>query len=308
MLLLYRRQSACSDRSDGVPDMTCSLIRLIAAASLMTVVVGATAGSSLAAETAVDLELVLAIDVSGSVDETEARLQRDGYVQALRHKEVIDAISGGFLRRIAVTYLEWAGEETQTTVVDWRLVDGEKSAIALSAEIAAAPIARGRYTSISQAIRYSVPKFTGNGYEGTRRVIDISGDGANNTGGLVNIARDEAVALGITINGLPIVNNRPNRFGQQLPDLDLYYRDCVIGGSGAFLVVARDFEAFARAVRKKLVLEIAALPEPRMAPSSAPGNAPGNAPRLSAPLRKASNDAPPCDAGERRLRRMFLDP
>lgn len=241
----------------------------------------------------VDLELVLAVDVSGSVDEVEAKLQRDGYVQAMRHPDVVKAIASGVLQRIAVTYVEWAGEETQTTVLGWTLIDSEGAAYAFSKALDATPISRGRYTSVSQAIRYSLPLFDGNGFEGTRRVIDVSGDGANNTGGLVNFARDEAVAKGVVINGLPIVNGRPNRFGHQLPDLDLYYRNCVIGGPGAFIVVAQDFESFARAVRKKLVLEIAAAPPPA-------------GPRRL--LQRAAVEGPPCDAGERRLRRMFMDP
>ena len=257
-------------------------------------VMAALSGPAAARDIGVDLELVLAVDISGSVDEVEAKLQRDGYVEALRHPDVLAAISGGVLRRIAVTYVEWSGELQQATVVDWRLIDGKPAAVAFSQEIAAAPFSRGRYTSISQAIRYSLPKFANNGFEGTRRVIDISGDGANNSGGLVPVARDEAVAQGVTINGLPIVNDRPNRFGRQMPDLDLYYRNCVIGGTGAFIVVAQDFEAFARAVRRKLVLEIAALPA-----------APGPPPPL---LHRAAADGPPCDAGEQRLKRMFLDP
>ena len=253
------------------------------------------AAQALARELPVDLELVLAVDVSGSVDEVEARLQRDGYVQALRHPDVISAISAGVLRRIAVTYIEWAGQDTQSVVLDWRLIDSKAAANAFASELERVEITRGRYTSISQAIRYALPRFVGNGFDGTRRVIDVSGDGANNTGGLVNVARDEAVAMGVTINGLPIVNGRPNRFGQQLPDLDLYYRNCVIGGPGAFIVVAQDFESFARAVRKKLVLEIAAAPGPAL-------------PADRSLLVRAAAEGPPCDAGENRLRRMFMDP
>ncbi|MEX2454950.1 MAG: DUF1194 domain-containing protein [Rhodospirillaceae bacterium] len=262
------------------------LLGLAAAASVA-------GGAPAARDLAVDLELVLAVDVSGSVDEVEGKLQRDGYVQAFRHRDVVSAISGGLTRRIAAVYIEWAGHETQATLVDWRVIDSESAAIAFAREIETAPATRGRYTSISQAIRYAIPKFNGNGFEGTRRVIDISGDGANNSGGLVPVARDEAVALGITINGLPIVNDRPNRFGRQLPGLDLYYRDCVIGGPGAFMVVADDFPSFAEAIRRKLVLEIS-------------DRAPPSPPRPL--LRRAQLDAPPCDSGERRLRRMFMDP
>ena len=259
-----------------------------AAVALIGLALSAPSGA--ARDLPVDLELVLAVDVSGSVDEDEARLQRDGYVRALRHEDVLTAIRSGFLRRIAVTYVEWAGEERQATIVGWRLVDGKESARSLSNEIDAAPFTRGRFTSISAAIRYALPLFEGNGFDGTRRVIDISGDSANNTGGLVTEARDLAVARGVTINGLPIVNQRENRFGRQLENLDLYYRDCVIGGPGAFLVVANDFPSFARAVRRKMVQEIA-----------------GISPGRNLIRRVAGDGAPPCDAGEIRLRERLLN-
>ena len=259
---------------------------------LIALSAAALAPAASARDVPVDLELVLAVDVSGSVDHVEARLQRDGYVQALRHADVIKAIMSGILQRIAVAYVEWAGEATQATIVDWTLIDSEGSAYALSKEIDGAPLTRGRFTSIHQAIRYAMPMFVDNGFEGTRRVIDISGDGPNNIGGLVTVARDMALAQGIVINGLPIVNDRMNQFGPQLADLDLYYRDCVIGGPGAFIVVARNFQDFARAVRRKLVLEIAS-PRPAHVP-----------PPL---FRRVSMGAPPCDAGEKRLRQRFLD-
>ncbi|MEM9685012.1 MAG: DUF1194 domain-containing protein [Pseudomonadota bacterium] len=240
----------------------------------------------------VDLELIVAVDVSGSIDEEEARLQRDGYLAAFTDEEVIGAITGGMLGKISVTYIEWAGAHYATTIVDWRLIDSRASAEAFAEEVARAPLQTALWTSISRAIDYVLPKFDGNGFEGTRRVIDISGDGPNNQGGLVTLFRDKAIAAGVTINGLPIVNDKPSPWGwPPLPDLDLYYANCVIGGSGAFYVVANTFKDFARAVRQKLLLEIA-------------GRTPSNAgpERLYRAAAQGGNrTAPPCDIGERRV-------
>ena len=259
--------------------------------SIAAAVLLAAASPAARADTAVDLELVLAVDISGSVDEVEAALQREGYAAAIVHPAVLDAIRSGFLRRIAVAYIEWADHFQQAVVVPWRVIEDEATAHAFAERLAAAPYGRGRYTSISAAIEFAAPMFEGNGIEGTRRVIDVSGDGPNNSGRLAPDARDAAVAKGITVNGLPIVNQRMNRFGPPMPGLDLYYRDCVIGGPGAFIVVAEDFASFAVAVRRKLVLEIAGLaPPPR--------------PILR---RTSEGKAPPCDAGEIRLRRRLWD-
>ena len=206
----------------------------------------------------VDLELVLAVDISGSIDHVEARLQREGYVRALAHPEIVQAIQSGMFGRIALTYFEWANDQHQQTVLDWTLVSDEQSAKALAGALAEAPLATGRWTSISGAIDYGLTLFDGNGFEGFRRVIDVSGDGYNNRGRPVEWARDEAAAAGITVNGLPILNNRPNPWGGPAPaDLDRYYKDRVIGGPGAFIVVAEDFTDFARAIMSKLLLEIA---------------------------------------------------
>ena len=285
------------------------------------------------ATTPVDLELALGVDVSGSVDVFEARLQRGGYVAALTDAGVIRAILSGPLRRIAVTYFEWAGEVTRSVVVGWALLHDAGSARRFAAAIAGASTSRGRFTSISGAIDFALPLFATNGFEGTRRVIDLSGDGPNNVGRAVRSARDAAVAAGITINGLPIVNERPNRFGMPMPNLDLYYRDCVIGGAGAFLVAVDDFDSFALAVRRKLILEIAGSRprefEGRLAtldPKQTSGVATTKSYSLSANVstralsthveslvptlaRRASAAAlaPPCDAGERRLRRRLRD-
>lgn len=249
----------------------------------------------------VDLELLLAVDVSGSVDEEEARLQRQGYVAAIADPEIVRAITSGMLGRIAVTYMEWAGDTWQETVLDWTLVDSAQTARAFAAKLAAAPLGAGPWTSISDAIRTATPMFDVNQFEGTRRIIDISGDGPNNTGGLVEPERDLAVANQITINGLPIINDRFNFSRAPMPNLDLYYRNCVIGGPGAFLVVAHGFKSFAQAIRRKLILEIA-------------GRSPGNGDRISATglaqAGKAPNNSrwvPPCNEGERRFRGIIDD-
>ena len=211
-------------------------------------------------ELPVDLELVLAVDVSGSVDEVEANQQRQGYVQALRDPLVHRAIEQGAHQRIAVTYVEWASANFQQTVVGWTLLDGPAACERFAAMLAEAPIGRGRWTSISGAIDYAVPLFDDNGYAGERRVIDISGDGTNNNGRPVEDARWDALERGIVINGLPILNDRPQPFGMPTPRqlaLDDYYERWVIGGPGSFMVVATDFDDFRRAVLAKLVREIA---------------------------------------------------
>jgi hypothetical protein len=211
-----------------------------------------------AQEIPVDLELVLAVDISGSVDEVEARLQREGYVAALRHPHVIEAIQSGMFGRIAVAYVEWAGDHYQRTMLEWTVIEDPASAADFADALAESPLLTAHWTSLSAAIDYAVPLFEDNGFKGFRRVIDISGDGYNNRGRPVEWVRDEAVAAGITINGLPIVNDRPNPWGGRPPaDLDLYYEERVIGGPGAFMVVAEDYTAFASAILSKLLLEIA---------------------------------------------------
>ena len=245
---------------------------------------GPAAPSAATADMPVDLELVLAVDISRSIDEAEAQLQRQGYIAAFRDPEVIRAIEQGILGRIAVTYVEWAGAGHGEVVVGWTPVDGRESAHAFADALGRRMPASARRTSIGSAIAIAAPLFGDNGFEGTRRTIDISGDGPNNDGPLVTVARDLAVAAGITINGLPILDDSGGIFSwYNIPDLDLYYRDCVIGGPAAFIVVAEDFQDFARAVRRKLLLEIAGL-EPVLQPA-----------QLSPDTRKS----PPCDIGER---------
>jgi hypothetical protein len=216
----------------------------------------------------VDVELVLAVDISYSMDLDELALQREGYAQALTSREFMQALRQGMHGKIAVTYFEWAGASEQKIVVPWRLVDGPESADAVAAEIARAPLRRASRTSISGALMFAKPLFSGSGYRGIRRVIDVSGDGANNNGPLVELVRDEVVAEGITINGLPIMLKRPNFSTMDIVELDVYYEDCVIGGPGAFVIPVKEREKFVEAIRTKLVLEIASH-TPRVVPVAA---------------------------------------
>lgn len=216
------------------------------------------ASQAYGADVPVDVELILAVDVSGSIDEEEAMLQRKGYLDALTHLQVIDAIKAGPLQRIAVSYVEWSGDHNQRTIVDWTLIEDETSANSFASSLSEVPVVRARRTSISAAIDYATNMFDGNGFEGTRRVIDISSDGYNNIGRTVTVARDEAVERGVTINGLPILNDRPNPYGRLPPrDLDDYFDKFVIGGPGAFYIVAENFQDFAAAILNKLIREIA---------------------------------------------------
>jgi hypothetical protein len=208
----------------------------------------------------VDLALALAIDISGSIDHDEARLQRDGYVQAFRDPVIVKAILSGPNGRIAVTYFEWSDSWMQKLLIDWTLLDSEAAISAFAARLADAPISIARRTSISGAIRYAIPLFGRSPHEAHRKVLDISGDGSNNDGGLVTEMRHEALRERIVINGLPIMNDRPNPFGFPTEaDLDRYYLHCVTGGPRSFVEVARNFEDFPRAVRKKLLQEVADL-------------------------------------------------
>ena len=206
----------------------------------------------------IDLALAMAIDISGSIDPEEAHLQRQGYVEAFRDPVIVRAILAGPNARIAVAYYEWSDSWMQKLLIDWTLLDSEASIAAFAARLADAPISIARRTSISGAIRYAVPLFGRSPYEPTRKVLDISGDGSNNDGALVTDMRHEALKERIAINGLPIMNDRPNPFGfPSEEDLDKYYLACVTGGPRSFVEVARNFEDFPRAVRKKLLQEVA---------------------------------------------------
>jgi hypothetical protein len=248
----------------------------------------------------VDLELIIAVDVSGSIDQEEAALQRRGYVNALQDERVINAIKTGFHGRIGVTYFEWAGFHHRRTVADWTTIGDAASAKAFADWLEAQTIGAGAWTSISGAIDFALQRFAESPYRSRRQVLDISGDGPNNNGPYVVEFRDRALAQGITINGLPIINERPSRWG--LPpflDLDLYFEDCVIGGRGAFVVVAESFADFASAIRRKLILEIANL-------YPAPAGFLIPAAEHERP-REHAGPRPPCDSGEReRMQRRNL--
>ena len=219
---------------------------------------------------AVDTELVIAVDVSYSMDPDEQALQREGYITGITSREFMHALRGGMHGKVAVTYFEWAGPYDQKIIVPWRLIDGPEAADAFANEIARAPYRRASRTSISSALTFAKPLFDGSGYRGIRRVVDVSGDGANNSGGLVTLVRDDLIGSGITINGLPIMLKRPNSFTMDIDNLDVYYEDCVIGGPGAFVIPIREREQFKEATRTKLVLEIAGYtPQPRVIPAQA---------------------------------------
>jgi hypothetical protein len=241
----------------------------------------------------VDLQLVLGSDVSRSVDQEEATLQRQGYIRAFNHPTVIGAINRGLLGRIAVTYFEWGGEQNIKIIVGWTLINDAKSARDFAKRLSLEAPISARRTGISGAINCALIQITTNKFSSTRKVIDLSGDGANNSGILVNLARDRAIKKGFTINGLPIVNQRSSSSGwQQIQNLDLYYRDCVIGGPGAFLIVAKDYQDFGRAIMRKLILEIADI-------------RPTKTKFIYANF--ISRNAPPCNIGEIRRRQRWGD-
>ena len=218
----------------------------------------------------VDVELVIAVDVSNSMDPEEQALQREGYILGLTSREFLQALRNGSHGRIAITYFEWAAIYDQKIILPWRVIDGPESAAAVTDEIKRTPYRRAPRTSIFGALQFARPLFDSSGYGGLRRVIDVSGDGTNNMGPPVTIMRDEVLAEGITINGLPIMLSRPYGSGTDIPNLDVYYEDCVIGGPGSFVIAIKDREQFKEATRTKLVQEIAGVPtKPRVVPAQA---------------------------------------
>ncbi|WP_321335308.1 DUF1194 domain-containing protein [Breoghania sp.] len=207
----------------------------------------------------VDVELVLAVDISQSMDEQEQKVQRRGYVTAITSSEVIDAIKMGPTGRIAVTYVEWGGMGEQHVVVDWQMIDGPETAALFASKIAESPLRQVQRTSIASALAFSVTHIENGPFTGLRRVIDMSGDGPNNQGGQVTAARDQVIAQGITINGLPLMLKGSGNGWYHMPNLDHYYEDCVIGGPGSFMVPVYSTEEFGMAIKTKLVMEIADL-------------------------------------------------
>lgn len=224
----------------------------------------------------VDVALVLAVDISYSMDLDELSLQRAGYVQALRSPEVHKAIANGATGRIAITYFEWAGHNIQHHLVPWMVIDNAETAMAVASLLEQQPIRRGQRTSVSAAIDFGVRQIEDGPFRALRKVIDVSGDGPNNSGRPVTVARDEAVAKGISINGLPITLKRPGYL--DIADLDAYYEDCVIGGRQAFAIAITTREQFATAIRSKLIMEISA-DEPPYGPLVKPASA--TLPRVS---------------------------
>jgi hypothetical protein len=205
---------------------------------------------------AVDVELVLAVDVSESMDREEFAVQRAGYVEALRDPAFIRAALSGLNGRVAVTYFEWAGSVRKASVVPWQIIDSAESALKFAARLESRPFSAFRDTSISSAVAFGVSSLEANGFEGERSVIDISGDGPNNFGPPVTAARDAAVARGVTVNGLPILI-RPSPI---FPDMSRYYSQCVVGGPNAFVLPVHAVSEFATAIRRKLILEVSGTP------------------------------------------------
>jgi hypothetical protein len=236
---------------------------------LASLVVLAWLGGAAQAETEVDLALVIAVDISYSMDPEEQVLQREGFIQAFRSQEVHAAIRRGVVGKIGVTYVEWAGAWDQRVVLPWTVIDGPEAAGAFATSLSQKPTRRASRTSISGAIDFSAKLLAESDLAAPRQVIDISGDGPNNQGRPVTQARDEALERGITINGLPVMLKENGAF--DIPDLAGYYRGCVIGGAGAFLVPVRGREQFVDAVKTKIIMEVADRPTPGPAPSELGG-------------------------------------
>lgn len=234
--------------------------------------------------TPVDVELVLAVDVSESMDGQEFAIQRAGYVEALRDPAFVRAARSGPNGRVAVTYFEWAGTVRTASSVPWQVIDSAESAYAFAARLESRPFSAFRGTSISNALSFAVKSLDSNRFDGARRIIDISGDGPNNFGPPVASARDAAVERGVTVNGLPVLI-RPSPI---FPDVSRYYAQCVVGGPGSFVLPVRAVSEFATAIRRKLIMEV----------SGAPG---------IDPVVQAAVDAPvDCMIGER-IRRSLSD-
>ena len=225
------------------------------------------------AEEEVDLLLVLAVDVSRSIDQTKFLLQRDGYAAAVSNRGVLEAIKSGPHQKIALNFVEWSGFGAQKLVIDWTAIDGPDTARRFGDQIVEAPRSFADRTSISGGIEFASGQIARSPFTAPRHIIDVSGDGTNNAGREVAAARDEVAAKGITINGLVILSDSQLLFNAEHTNppggLEKYYRDNVIGGPGAFVMVAENFDAFGKAIIKKLIAEIAAAPSPRQRTASA---------------------------------------
>lgn len=230
--------------------MLCFARMILAAAA------AAIAGPAFAAEP-VDVELVLAVDVSLSMSPTELNIQRNGYAAALTDERVLQAIADGAYGKIAVTYFEWAGITSHHVIVPWTTIADRADAERVAGLLSAQPANSARRTSIAAALGFGADLFAESQYRGTKRVIDISGDGPNNQGEPVESARNAVVEQGIVINGLPLMTRGGFSGVYDVANLDRYYSDCVIGGPGAFMIPVNDWSQFPEAVRRKLVLELA---------------------------------------------------
>jgi len=265
-----------------------------AAAVVTAIFAACVSGTGASAQEAVDVELVLAVDVSLSMSYDELKIQRDGYAAALTHQQVIDAIREGVHGKIAVTYFEWAGDTSQHMIVPWTVIASRDDAEKVAAKISTNPPNSARRTSISAGLRYAHDLFAETGFRGMKRVIDVSGDGPNNQGEWVNVVRDEIVAQGIIINGLPLLTNGGFASAYDVKDLDVYYENCVIGGPGSFVLPVNDWNQFPEAVRRKLVLEIAGMPaaeEPWFTPAE-----------WRARITRTAGESYNCQVGENRWR------
>jgi Protein of unknown function (DUF1194) len=238
-----------------------------AAARLLAVVIAIAATSAAYAAEEVDLLLVLSSDVSRSIDAPKFKLQRDGYAAAIVNPRILQAIRSGALGKIAISFVEWSGVGAQKIVIDWTIVRDEATARDFSAQVIEAPRAFADRTSISGGIDFAMAQLARAPFQSSRRTIDISGDGTNNSGRDVTDARDEALAMGVTINGLVILSERPMSWNADHTNppggLDNYYRNNVIGGPGSFVMVAENFNSFGQAILNKLIAEIAGVPELR---------------------------------------------
>lgn len=204
----------------------------------------------------VDVELVLAVDISQSMDDDEQEAQRQGYIDAITSSEVMHAIKSGPTGRIALTYMEWSGAEQQYVVVPWMTVSDAETAGIFAQKLRESPYRNNQRTSISKALLRAAELIEGNTFQGLRRVIDISGDGPNNQGGSVTEVRDSLVERGIVINGLPLRMKPPKTMSI---DLEEFYERCVTGGIGHFQITVRSKDQFKSAIKAKLIMEIADL-------------------------------------------------
>jgi hypothetical protein len=247
---------------------TVTMTRRFAAALTLLVLAASACAPARAAEP-VDLLLVLASDVSRSVDQSKFLLQREGYTAAVSDPQVLAAIKSGPLGKIALAFVEWSGFGAQRLVIDWTVIDGPAAARRFGDQLAELPRSFADRTSISGGITFAASQFARAPFEAQRRTIDVSGDGTNNAGREVTQARDEALAQGITINGLVILSSRtmPWNVAHTNPPggLEKYYRDNVIGGPGAFVMVAEDFKSFRTAIVRKMIAEVAQAPQPKQA-------------------------------------------